>query len=285
MANYYDILGVSKGVGDKELRQAFRRLARKHHPDLNPGDEVAEEKFKEINEAYEVLSEPESRSKYDRYGDRWRHADQIEAQRSRWGGGGDLGFDVSGGLEDLLGQFSTRFGRGSRASGPRRIEADVDVTLEEAFTGAKRYVTVTSADGERRIEVTIPKGVDTDSVVRVSLDKRSKLLLKVKVSPHARFQRKGPHLHAETEAPFEDMLLGGEAEVQTLTGRVRLKVPAGSQNGSKIRLAGQGMPKLRSPEDRGDLYVTVRPRLPKDLTDEERGLIENFKELRSKRSN
>ena len=122
-------------------------------------------------------------------------------------------------------------------------------------------------------------------MVRVSLDKRSRLLLKVKVEPHARFQRKGPHLYAETEAAFEDMLLGGEAEVRTLTGRVRLKVPAGSQNGSKIRLAGQGMPKLRSPEDRGDLYVTIRPRLPKDLTEEEKGLIESFKELRSKRSN
>ena len=294
MANYYDILGVSKNASEKDIRQAYRKLARKHHPDINPGDKRAEAKFKQINEAYEVLSDSEKRKKYDRYGDQWKHADQFEAQHRQGGPfewtvrreGGDRGsgFDLFGGLEDLLTGFGGPGGRRRGATAAaRRAELPITVTLEEALSGTKRHVTLTTDGKERRIEATIPPGVNTGSVVRISLEKGEELFIKVTVSPHARFTRKGADLYTEVEVPFEDAVLGGETEVQTLQGKVRLKVPPESQNGQKIRLGGQGMPKLRAPQTRGALYVTLRPKLPKDLTDEERELMSEFKELRSRR--
>ena len=294
MANYYDILGVSKNADEKEIRQAFRSAARKHHPDLNPGDKEAEAKFKRINEAYEVLSDPESRNKYDRYGDQWKHADQIETQfrqgadwpfRHRYGTGSvDDGFefDQFGGLDDLLGRFGGRGGRRGGTAAKTRIDGPLTVTLEQAFSGTRSHVTFPSRDGERRIEVTIPPGVDTGSVVHVSPDKNSDLYLNITVSPHPRFQREGNDLYTEVEVPLEDALLGGETQMQTLNKRVHLKVPPGSQNGQRIRLAGQGMPKLGAPETKGDLYVTLRPTLPENLTEDEKDLIIRFKELRSR---
>ena len=272
MANYYDILGVPRGADQKEIRQAFRRLARKYHPDLNPGDEKAERRFKQINEAYEVLSDPDKRKKYDLYGERRKRARRYEA---------DSGFDLFGGLEDLFDPFRRRAGTATATR--RRVEAPVTVTLEEAYSGTKRHVTVTARGGELRVEVTIPPGVDTGSVVHISLDKGNDLYLTVKMSPYSAFQRKGNDLYTEVQVPFEDALLGGEAEVRTLKGRVRLTVPPESQNGQRVRLAGQGMPKLGKPQTRGDMYVILRPVLPKGLTGEERGLIEKFKELRSRR--
>ena len=286
MTSYYEILGISRSAGEKDIRRAFRRSARKFHPDLNPGDKDAEEKFKRINEAYEVLSDPDSRKKYDQHGGNWKHADQIEAQRRRGPGAtfdwstGD--FDLSGGgLDDLL----SRFGGSSRRRRDtvRRIEAPVEVTLEEAYAGTKRNVTIPSEDGERRIEVTIPPGVDTGSVVQISLDDRNRLLMNVTVLPHSRFERKGDDLYVDVQVPFEDAILGGEKVIQTLKRRVSMKVPPESQNGQRIRLAGQGMPKLGAADVTGDLYVTLRPTLPKNLTEEERELVKKLGELRSER--
>ena len=294
MADYYEALDVSKGADEKEIRQAFRRLARKYHPDLNPGDKRAEDRFKRINEAYEVLSDPDTRKKYDRYGENWRHADQFEARRSTGGSGplswtpspgrttGEFGFDAFGGLDDLLSGFGGRSSR-RRAATPQRLETSVDVTLEEAFSGSKRNVTITSGGKERRIEVSIPPGVDTGSVVRVSLDRDNQIFLNVTVEPHDRFQRKGDDLYTEVEIPFEDALLGGETEVYTLQSRVNLKVAPESQNGQRIRLAGQGMPRLSSPTTRGNLYLTLCPTLPTNMTDEERELVEKLKKLRAER--
>ena len=286
MASHYDVLGVSKNATDKEIRQAYRRLARKHHPDLNAGDKDAEAKFKRINEAYEVLSDSETRTKYNRYGDRWKQADQLQSQSRggrgspfEWtyrheGRGGGFGADLFGGFDDLLGQFGGR-------SAPRRIEAPLAVTLEEALSGTKRPVTVPSREGARDIEVTIPPGVDTGSVIHVSLDKGNDLFINVTVSPHARFKREGSDLYVEVQVPFVDAVLGSDTEIRTLKGRVRLKVPPESQNGQKIRLAGQGMPKVSGNKSRGDLFVILRPTLPKNLKDEERELFEKFRALQS----
>lgn len=292
MANYYDTLGVPKYAGDKDIRQAYRKLARKHHPDLNKGSKEAEHVFKGINEAYEVLSDPEKRKKYDKYGEQWKHADRIEAQQAAGGGpsawryeqGGDgPGFDPFDNLGDFFGGFGRRARGGTATRTRTHAEAEVEVTLEEAFAGAKRQITLYADGRDRRIEVSIPRGVDTGSVVHLSLDKDQEVFLKITVLPHSRFTRKGDDLIVDVDVPFEDTILGGETELQTLTGKVALKVPAGTRSGQRIRLAGQGMSKLGSPDQRGDLYAVVRPSLPTDLTDEQRELIAKFKRLRSSR--
>ena len=289
MADYYDILGVSKGSSDKEVRQAFRRLARKFHPDLNPGDEAGEKKFKEINEAYEVLSDAEDRKKYDKYGDKWTFADQIESQtrarsrdpftwRSRTSRGGPSS-DRFGGFDDLLGGFGDLSGNRRRSSRTSPIEGDVKVTLEEAFAGTNREVTITSGGEERKIEVTIPAGVKTGSVVRVNPGKGQQLRLKITVAPHRSFTRVGDDLITEVGVPLEDAVLGGEVEVRTLNSNLRVKVPPESQNGQRIRLSRQGMPKLGADGERGDLLVTVRPRMPSGLSEEQKELFHKLKEL------
>ncbi len=298
MATYYETLGVSKDASEKDIRQAYRRLARQHHPDLNPNDDEAERQFKKINEAYEVLSDADSRKKYDRYGDMWRQADNIEAQRSHGGprtytwttggqppGGVDADFDLGdilggfgGGLGDLLGG-----GGLARARGRQRANAAVTVSLEEAFAGAKRRVFAPDGGGSRRIEVSIPPGVDNGSVVRISLDSGAELYLNVTVSPHSRFRRKGSDLEVDAPVPLADTVLGGEIDLRTLGGLLRLRIPPESQNGQRIRLAGQGMPRLGEPGKRGDLYAIVRPEMPSNVTDEERELFERLREIQASR--
>ena len=159
----------------------------------------------------------------------------------------------------------------------------MEVSLEEAFSGAERNVTITKDGKERRIEASIPAGVKTGSVVRISLDKENQIFLNVTVEPHLRFERKGNDLYTEIEVPFEDAVLGGEADVYTLNSAVQLKIPPESQNGQRFRLAGQGMPRLNSTESRGNLYVTLRPSMPKDLSEEERELLTQLKQLRTER--
>ncbi|MDA1348988.1 MAG: J domain-containing protein [Chloroflexi bacterium] len=287
MADYYDVLEVSRSAGEKEIRQAFRKAAKKHHPDLNPGDKASEKRFKEVNEAYEVLSDADKRKKYDLYGDNWKHAGQFESRygqgrspfsSGRSGGSVDFGSDLLGGLGDLLGRSSGRAGRTAAVS---RLEAPVTVTLEDAFSGSVHNLTISSYGGERRVEVTVPPGVDTGSTVRIAPDKETEVLIKVTVSPHRRFERKGADLYTEAQVPFEDAILGGETQVDSLTGRLHLKVPARSQNGQRIRLAGQGMPRLKDPKARGDLYVTLRPILPKEPTEEQIELLTELRRLRT----
>ena len=292
MATYYDTLGVSKNASEKDIRQAYRRLARQHHPDLNPNDEESERQFKQINEAYEVLSDADSRKKYDRYGDMWRQADDIEAQRSRggprtytWttggqspgGVGADFDFgDIFGGIGDLFGG-----GGRERPRGRQRANAAVTVSLEEAFAGTKRRVFAPDGGGSRRIEASIPPGVDNGSVVRISLDSGAELYLNVTVSPHTRFRRKGSDLEVDAPVPLADTVLGGEIELRTLGGRLRLRIPSESQNGQRIRLSGQGMPMLGEPGKRGDLYAIVRPQMPLNVSAEERELFERLRELQA----
>lgn len=287
--NYYSILGVSKNADEKEIKQAFRKLARKYHPDLNPGDKEAESKFKEINEANEVLSNPENRKNYDKYGDNWKHADQMEAQtrNSPFGrtyssgrGGQEYEFGGFSGIEDLLGGIGGVFGGGGRTATARHRDVAVTVSLDEAFSGTKRLVTVPSRGTSKRIEVTIPPGVETGSRVHVSMVDEPDLFLKITVSPDRRFERKGSDLYLDIDVPFEDAILGGEAEVNTLKSKIQLTIPPESRAGQNIRLKGQGMPKLNDPKIRGDLYVRVRPTLPENLSDEERELLSKFKELR-----
>ena len=299
MADNYSILGVAKTASEQEIRRAYRKLARKYHPDLNPGDKKSEARFKEINEAYEVLSDTDSRRKYDVYGDQWKHADHFEQRRGRAGGSpsDQFGFNLGrsarqrpasgqgrySGLDDLLSGLGGSFRDFAGSRGSRiRSEAPVTVSLEDAFSGTRLTATLAVRGRERRYEVTIPPGVDNGSVIRISPDKETELLFNVTVSPHPRFSRRGDDLYVEASIPFEDVILGGEAEAQTLDGRrIWVKVPPQSQNGQNIRLRGQGMPRLRSSGSKGDLYVTVRPSLPTETTEEEIELVLKLKSLRA----
>lgn len=293
MANYYDTLGIQRDADEKAIRGAFRKLARKYHPDLNKDDKDAEARFKEVNEAYEVLSDADSRKKYDAYGDQWKDADRIEEQRraSRTAYGPPFDFRTYGSYDEseLFSGFEDIFGAGGRfrdfetRAAPRsvRTETTITVSLEEAYTGTTINATFTAGGRERRFEVEIPPGVDNGSTVRVTPESGTELLFRVSVTPHPRFKRLGEDIYTDVPLAFEDVMLGGEAEVRTLDGRrIAVTIPETSQNGQNIRLRGLGMPTLGSPEKKGDLYATVRPVMPKSVSDEQRELIERFRELR-----
>ena len=212
MASYYSTLGVGKDADSKDIRRAFRRKARSYHPDLNPGDQEAEARFKEINEAYEVLSDAESRRKYDAYGDQWKQADQIEAQRraSRppFGYGGArrkrtaYEGDIFGGLEDIFGDIGG-FGR-TASSATVSTEATVTVSLAEAFSGTTVTANLSMQGRSRRFEVDIPPGVDNGSTVRVTPERGTELLFRVTVTHDSRFRRDGIDIHTDANVPFED---------------------------------------------------------------------------------
>ena len=295
MEDFYALLGVSRNASDKAIRSAFRKLARQYHPDVNPGNSEAEENFKRINEAYEVLSDPEKRRKYDKHGAKWKYADEIERAQassrsdfSYWFPEGeatetifDSGGDSMGSLfDDLL--SGVHRGRASR----RAAHYPVEIGLEEAFEGANRYLEIPSGNPSippQHLEVKIPPGVDTGSRVRVPAgdSRKQDIYLDVTVRAHPRFQRSNADLHTEVEVPLADMMLGGEVEVPTLKGKVMLKIPTETQSGRTFRLAGQGMPRLRDSGSRGDLHVKVRVALPHDLNERERKLFEELKEIRS----
>ncbi len=308
--DYYKTLGIDKTADEKEIKKAYRRLARQFHPDMNPGDKAAEARFKEINEANEVLSDPEKRRKYDELGQNYQRWQQAGGQPggfdwSQWMAGGQPGGvrveygDIKD-LNDLFGGsgFSDFFdaifggvaGQGARrrtgrpaAATTQDVEQEVEITLEEAFRGAHRLMEV---DG-RRLEVKIPAGVKTGSKVRMAGEglpggrngSRGDIYLVIKVLPHPTFERRGDDLHCEAPVDIFTALLGGEVRVPALDGPVALRVPPGSQAGRTFRLAGQGMPRLKA-EGRGDLYAKLRLTLPEKLSDEEVRLVREWARLR-----
>jgi len=308
--DYYKILGVDRNATSEEIKKAYRRLARQYHPDVNPGNKEAEERFKDINEAYQVLSDPEKRKKYDQLGASWQQwtragYDPGGFDWSRWFTSGQpAGMRteyVNIDLDELFGKggFSEFFqrifgGMDMRSAGrqyqPRArkgqdYEYTVEVSLEEAFHGTKRLLQ--TSDG-RHLEVKIPRGVKTGSRVRIAGKggtgygggPAGDLYLRIKVKPHPTFTRKGDDLHREIPIDLYTAVLGGEVKVPTLTGSVMLKIPPETQNGRVFRLRGQGMPKLKNPKERGDLYVKVRVIVPSKLTPEEQKLFRELASLR-----
>ncbi len=291
--DYYKVLGVSRNASEREIKQAYRRLARQYHPDVNPGDKSAEEKFKQINEAYEVLSDRENRQKYDKYGDQWQYADQFEKARQQqapfWefkqgGGATRVHFsqgDFSSLFDDLLRGFGS--GRKPQAARGRNIEVPVEVTLEEAFKGATRQIRL--EDG-KRLEVKIPPGVKNGSRVRLagkggegSGGVKGDLYLVTSIKPHKLFERRGDDLYIGVAVPLSVAVLGGEVQVPTLKGKLALRIPPETQNGRSFRLKGQGMPHLGNSK-RGDLVARVNVVLPTNLTQQEKELFEQLGRLR-----
>jgi DnaJ-class molecular chaperone len=310
--DYYEVLGVKRDASEKDIRGAYRRLARQYHPDVSPNDKAAEERFKEISEAYEVLSEKEKRAKYDRYGHNWEFGEQAEAARkaggfrqgpysysnSSAGGNPNMEDIFGGGGADFGSMFGDLFGGGGRGGRSRvhyetmpgqDIEQPVTVSLEEAYAGTTRMLAMPGPEGTpRRLEVKIPAGVREGSRVRVASEgapspfggPKGDLYLVVSIMPHKTFEREGDDLHVKVPAPLHVAVLGGEIEVPTPKGtKLALRLPAETQNGRKFRLKGQGMPHLGG-GGHGDLFAEVQVVLPTQLNDEERALFQRLAELR-----
>jgi molecular chaperone DnaJ len=322
--DYYDILGIRRDATEKEIKQAYRRLARQYHPDVNPGDKSAEQRFKQMNEAHEVLSDKEKRRKYDQFGDQWQYADQFaqagRQQAPRWGfsqtgGGQTFHFDEAD-LDSLFGDLFS-FGTGSRRARPRHgrdAEHPVEVTLEEAYHGAKRTIALQTEEpcstcrgtgqiqnmpcsvcrgsglvsSVKRLEVKIPPGVKNGSRVRIAGKGESgyagaasgDLYLVVSVKPHRLFERRNDELYEEVPVPLTVAVLGGEIQVPTLKGELALKVPPETQNGRTFRLSGQGMPRMGN-SAYGDLLARVKVILPTKLSAKEKELFTQLSQIRS----
>jgi DnaJ-class molecular chaperone len=320
--DYYATLGVPKTATANEIKQAFRKLARKHHPDVNPGDKAAESRFKELNEAYEVLGDPAKRKKYDELGSNWRMYEQAGpgASPGGWSPGPGAGPFAGGGtgggyrtmtpeeMEEMFGSsnpfsdfFQTFFGgdihagdaRGGRAGrkGPRKgrdFEDEIQLSLEDAYRGTTQRLTIKQDGHARSVDVRIPPGVGDGSRVRVPGEgehgatggQAGDLYLRIRLAPHAQFERKGSDLYTGVPVPLTTAVLGGEVEVPALSGKaLRLKVPTTTQNGQVFRLKGHGMPIVGKPDDRGDLYATVEVQLPRQLTPEELAHFEALQKL------
>ncbi len=310
--DYYKILGVSRNADEKEIKKAFRKLAQQYHPDKNSGDKDAERKFKEVNEAYTVLGDADKRSKYDKFGAQWEQYERagVRPEDMNWGGfGGGTGgrtrtvspeeFEqMFGGGSGFSSFFESLFGGNMAGAGARpgtqyrqrtsfdpfagaqeaTNEVAAQVTLEEAFHGTTR--TVQMMDGTR-LEASIPRGVKTGSKVRMrGASGQGDIILRIEVQPHAEFTREGDDLRIRLPVDLYTALLGGEAVVPTLERSLALTIPAGTQNGKVFRLRGQGMPKLKQPDQRGDLLAEVSVALPTNLSDEEKRLVGRLRELR-----
>ncbi len=280
--DYYNVLGVSRSATDKEIKTEYRKLARKLHPDVNSGDSAASERFKRVNEAYEVLSDSKKRKDYDEFGENWKHAEELrKAGAPGFGGGGNPFGGGGGSIFDLFER-----GQGSHdspfnihgAQMRSTVEGVLEITLEEAYHGATRRVSLNGAAGSRTLEVTVPAGIRDGGKIRLNPDAQTEVMLRVKVLPSRRFSRKGDDLVAEVPLSYIDAVLGGEVEVPTIDSRIALTIPAGTQNGRSFRIPGKGMPKRGSGEF-GDLIARVKVRLPDQVTDDHRRLFEQLREI------
>ncbi len=305
--DYYKILGVERNATEAEVKSAFRKLALQYHPDRNPGNKEAEEKFKEINEAYEVLSDKEKRARYDQLGDsysRWQQRGTPgNFNWNEWTNapGGSVHYDV-GNIEDIFGGggfsdfFESIFGgrggmggtrpgaagtrqRGRQAARPVEYQQEVQITLEEAYHGAERTVMV---DG-RRLTMKIPAGAKTGTKVRMAgagpagpNGKPSNIYLVIDVLPDPRFEREGDNLYTDVTTDLYTAVLGGETKVPTPDGTVVLTIPAGTQPGQSFRLSGRGMPNLRQPSTHGDLFARIKVQIPRNLSTDQRELFEQL---------
>lgn len=304
--DYYKILGVDKNASQDDVKKAFRKLARKYHPDLNPNDPSAKDKFQEINEANEVLSDPEKRKKYDEYGEHWKHADEFEAQKKarQHAGAGGVGFSGfggdggsywyssdgegfsggdAGGFSDFFeSMFGHRGGGGRGGSGFRGqdFNAELHLSLRDAAQTHKQVLNVNG----KQVRITIPAGVADGQVIKlkgyggegVNGGPAGDLYITFRIAEDPVFKRLGDDLYVDVEVDLYTAVLGGEKVVDTLEGKVKLKIKPETQNGTKVRLKGKGFPIYKKEGQFGDLIVTYSVKIPTSLTDRQKEL---FREL------
>lgn len=299
--DYYSILGVSKTATADEIKKSYRKLARKYHPDINPNDEEAKLKFQQINEANEVLSDPDKRKKYDAYGENWKHAEEYEKaqqQQSQNGGfadytnfggfgGGSYSFggDDEGGFSDF---FESLFGGRQSASGSRHSRSfrgqdytsELHLSLRDASETHKRTLTLNG----KNLRITIPAGVSDGQVIKLAGQgapgknggPNGDLYITFVIEEDSKFKRVGDDLYTTADLNLYTAVLGGEETIDTFTGKVKLKIAAGTQNGTKVRLKGKGFPVYKKDGQSGDLIITYAIRIPTDLNEEQKGLFEKL---------
>lgn len=297
--DYYKILGVDKSASRDDIRKAFKKLARKYHPDLNPNDPNAKQRFQEINEANEVLGDPEKRKKYDQYGEHWKHADEFEAQKQRqqqgggFAGGGGQYWSSGGGFSGMgdEGEFSDFFESlfGSRRGGGRSAgfrgqdyNAELHLSFRDAATTRKQVLSVNG----KNIRITVPAGVADGQTIKLKGQgapgmnggPNGDLYITFVIAEDPVFKRLGDDLHVTASLDLYTAILGGEQMVDTMDGKVKLKVKPGTQNGAKVRLRGKGFPVYKEEGKFGDLIVTYSVQIPTNLTEKQKAL---FKELQS----
>lgn len=306
--DYYKILEIQKTASADDIKKAFRKLARKYHPDVNPNDKEALQKFKEVNEANEVLSNPENRKKYDKYGKDWKHADELDKQQeyrqhqqtqNRGGGSqqsGSGGFEGFGGGNegDFSEFFSSMFGgaggkagssRGNASYGGQDYNAELQIDIKEAYSTHKKIITVNG----KNVRFTIPAGIKNDQVLRlvghggdgVNGGSKGDLLIKFVVNNNTKFRLDGDNLHTTIELDLYKAMLGGNVSVDTFDGKVTLKLKPETQNGTKVKLKGKGFPVYKKEGQFGDLYITYTISLPTNLTEKEKALFTELSKLRA----
>ncbi|WP_418639016.1 DnaJ C-terminal domain-containing protein [Winogradskyella sp.] len=290
--DYYKILGISKSATENDIKKAYRKLARKYHPDLNPNDKDAEQKFKEINEANEVLSNAENRKKYDEYGEHWQHAEEYEKakQQEQYQRSSQ---STQGGYseEDFSDFFGNMFGGRASGSGGKQVKfrgqdfnAQLQLDLKDVYTTHKRTLTVNN----KNIRITIPAGVENGQVIKIkghggkgmNGGPNGDLYIEFSVVNNSPFRRDGNNLYIAIDLDLYKALLGGEIMVNTFDGKVKLKVKPETQNGTKVKLKGKGFPKYKKEGQYGDLYVTYNLKLPENLSAKEKELFTELSKLR-----
>jgi len=289
--DYYKILGVDKGASDEDIKKAYRKLARKLHPDLNPNDKAAHHKFQQVNEANEVLSDPAKRKKYDQYGKDWQHADQFEQQRqsnrqqSYYSGGEHFSSDDD---SDFSSFFESMFGSGGRQRQTKFRGQDYNAELKLQLIQAMETHQQTLTVNGKNVRITIPAGVENGQVIKlkgygapgVNGGPSGDLFITFSIIPHPHFKRSGNDLFTTTNIDLYTALLGGETTIDTLKGKVKLKVNSETQPGTKIRLKGKGFPVYKKEGEAGDLYVTYEIKLPTNLTEKQKELFTELSKLK-----
>jgi curved DNA-binding protein len=293
--DYYKILGLDKGASAEDVKKAYRKLARKYHPDVNPNNKEAHKRFQEINEANEVLSDPEKRKKYDQYGKDWKHAEEFEKARQQqqrqrtYSGGGEEYF---GGDEGNFSDFFESLFGGMGAKGARRetkfrgqdFQAELHLSLREAYTTHQRTITL---DG-KNIRFTIPAGVEDGQKIRLkghgapgrNGGPNGDLYITFVIQDESQFKRLGNDLYTTAEIDLYVAVLGGETTVDTLSGKLKLKVPPGTQNDTRTRVKGKGFPVYKKEGEFGDLYITYKIKIPTNLSEKEKQLFTELSKLR-----